>query len=215
MTSVEITAAAAALGAAGDIVSVCLAGEHVYAVLRVDEAEHQRRRAAGVGAVTDRLVLEAMAGLPRACPVSLDDLDPLTRSALALAPDGLVSYAADTVTRTWTPAVRLTAVLAQRSSIRSAIAAAAWFAPDTRRAVWAPDVSTFGGDVIEGARAMGVGLVAGATGAAVVWLQPAEPRVVLGPRHWRILEVAYDELLRLSPALPRTSSTPVLRRAGA
>lgn len=88
---------------------VSLLGIRVTAVATIDAAEHDRRQAAGCGAITDPALLDRLLGLPLGIPV----LAPLAWAETAAQPAGVIERDADdiTVTRRLAPPLSLEDVI--------------------------------------------------------------------------------------------------------
>lgn len=191
------------VGFTGHAVELDLAGERVAAFFEQAEAEVRRRREVGLGAVTDRVLLQALSQLPLGHRIPALALDAISRAALELAPAGVVQRSAQTFERVWQPAVRLTGIVACRNSLATAVRAAAWFAPDCSRVALAPVAS---GQVSERVVAEALELEVGVmfeTGDNLKLIRrPGRALVSPGPRHWRLVEQVFAAWTRSGHPVP-------------
>lgn len=186
------TVVAQALDMPGEVVGpVVFAGETFFAVLTIEPEEVARRTSQHLDAVTDRDVLDALAGLPLAHPVAWCDIGEWERLVLDAAAPGLVDERGGWVVRTWRPAVQVNGVLVANSQWAPAVTAASWFWCDARRAAIvdrAPQPRT---RAVREARHYGVGLVVDDSTHVDVLALPEPVSVVPDARHWRFLETCY------------------------
>lgn len=90
---------AAPFGFEGDLVrGVNWAGCRFDALVRPDFAEVDRRRSAGLGAVVDYGLMEALAALPLGCAINRSALHRDTSDRLQSAPPGIVEFDGDSIT---------------------------------------------------------------------------------------------------------------------
>jgi len=110
----------------------------LFAELEVDAREFERRRGVGLGAVTDRQVLQGLLSLPpdTALPVSL--LSSSARRALARMPAGVVEVRAAQVARLLRPALSLRSVGVMATSWAAGFGVVAEFASHCTRYVVVP-----------------------------------------------------------------------------
>src|SRR6476620_11920469 len=76
-----------------------IVGTRADAVIAVLESEHARRVAAGLGAVTDVWIIDALMNLPIGAPVPIDSLSAEGLSDLRRAPASVVDFSLSSVTR--------------------------------------------------------------------------------------------------------------------
>lgn len=115
-----------------DARTVNLPGGRALVISQVDESEALRRQAVGLGAVTDRPLLEALAGLPLGHPVRWETLDPLDQVQFDGAPTGCIEASPSTVTRWYTPVLNPQMFVAAADGLRS-VEQISLFAADGRR----------------------------------------------------------------------------------
>jgi hypothetical protein len=200
--------AAAVLGFAGDLVpGVRFATSTVTAVVRFDLAEVARREHAGVGAVTQYRLIEALAALPLEWPVPWADLDPIVAAVLDQGPPGIVRRTPRFVERVWRPAVAVTGVFTSATDWRRGLEAVGVFGPDAPRGLVLRVRPRDHDELLAAAERFGIGIVA--PDCHGEWQRLVDPARVHagdpGPRHWRFLEAVYAASLRSAtrPALPR------------
>jgi hypothetical protein len=185
------------------VLDVAHAGGLVDVLAVVDAAEHERRRAFGLTAVTDRLLLEALALLPAGVPFPADVVDPLQRVVLDGAARGVVEVVDDCYVRGWRPPCEL--------------AAAIVFAPT---ALWLGALELISTTVgladryivvrarpspalLERATKVGVGVVwdEGSDQSRIVTRPRRRPRR-LGVRRWTLQERVYERWLAVRATAP-------------
>ena len=187
--------AARRFGFDGDVVpGVGFAGTRVTAVVRPDDAEVRRREHLGLGAVLDFDLTERLADLPVDWPVPRGELDRATIRLLETAPPGVVDDTDTAVIRRWRPAVTVTGILLITGrQWRTGLANVSLFAPDAPRGIVVRQPLRDEQALLDEARDLGVGVIVPADGGR--WRLPVEPlrdkSYDLGPRHWRLLEIAY------------------------
>ncbi|WP_331757684.1 hypothetical protein OH736_45885 (plasmid) [Streptomyces sp. NBC_01650] len=106
--------------------------------LDIHDAEHERRRAAGLGVATGHGFggLDVLMTLPHGLPVPVADLTDHQRAYVQRAPAGLCTVAGQNVTRHVTRPCRVTlATVRTNSPTRMALDAASQFAPFCARQV--------------------------------------------------------------------------------
>jgi len=188
--------AARRFGFDGEVVpGVGFAGTSVTAVIRPDHAEVRRREQAGLGAVLDLDLTSRLADLPVDWPVPWHELDRTTIRLLETAPPGVVDNTGTAVIRRWRPAVTVTGVLAMSGpNWRAVLANVSLFAPDAPRGIVLRRPPRDAQVLSDEARELGVGVfVPRADGRDQLLVEPLRERSYdLGPRHWRLLEIAYQ-----------------------
>ena len=187
--------AARQFGFAGEVVpGVGFAGTRVTAVIRPDEAEVRRREQAGLGAVLDFDLTDRLADLPVDWPVPRDVLDRTTIQLLEAAPPGVVDDVDAAVIRRWRPAVTVTGILLVTGrQWRPGLANVSLFAPDAPRGLVLRQRPRDEQVLRDEAGELGVGvIVPDADGRHRLLVEPLHDKTYdLGPRHWRLLEIAY------------------------
>jgi hypothetical protein len=179
-------------GAALRVDGVRLLGVAVTAHAALSAAEHERRGAAGLGAVTDPALLDRLLDLPLATPVA----DPVTWAETADQPPGVVERGQDreTVVRLMEPPLAIDDVVVAAGPGRAsgAVADASLFAGFTRRWIAAapgpvPD------SVVLAAKLCGVGIL-DARGQVLVAAEPPAT-VTLDGWAWLLQERTYRRWL--------------------
>ena len=187
--------AARRFGFDGEVVpGVGFAGTRVTAVVRPDHVELRRREHEGLGAVLDFDLTDRLADLPVDWPVPRDELDSTTIQLLETAPPGVVEATGTAVIRRWRPAVAVTGILLVTGRRwRTALANVSLFAPDAPRGLVLQQRPRDEQVLRDEARELGVGvIVPDASGGWHLLVEPLRDKAYdLGPRHWRLLEVAY------------------------
>jgi hypothetical protein len=183
------------------------------ALVAIDVAEHERRRAVECEAVTNRRVLNALLDLPLDAPIPIGVIDPDHTAALAeLAPPGTVEWRGREVIRQLRPAAFVVAVLVDGRGWRRPLRRAAGYAQGYAQAVVMHDRRPRGFDTKAWeANFCGVGVWIRNRAGVEELLPPAtfRPRRI-GTTWWRFHETAYrrwlaqseDPALRLSAAQP-------------
>jgi hypothetical protein len=172
---------------------VWLLGVRVIAVARLSLAEHDRRSAAGLGAVTHPALLDRLLDLPAGQPVG----DPVVWAETSDLPEGIVDRGDDgyTVTRLLEPPLALDGVVvpAGRAGVLRAVQDASLFAGFTCRWV-ASTRRTIRQTALLEAQLCGVGLLDHA-GGVVLQAEPPQGRVV-DEWSWLLQERTYRCWLR-------------------
>lgn len=171
------------------------------AVVRLDIAEHERRRAAGLGDVPSLDVLDALMCVPEGVDVPVADLGPVTLSHLRRAPAGCVMWVNGgwALRRLAVMPLSVELVIVRSTSWRAAIRRAAAFSPFATRVVLLDRLPSSWPAGSFDAVACGVGVWANHDGAVVEYVAP-EPFQLrwVKPARWRFAERAYGEWLRSS-----------------
>jgi hypothetical protein len=177
------------------------AGEPVSAFCALDAREHGRRVSAGMAAVTDLAVLDALLALPLGMPVSASSLSARLRALLRKAPVGAVRYEqTDVVRLAYAPLqVRRVEVTVLRSW-RTALRRASQFSQYTQRVLVLDSVPRDVDDLTLQASFYGVGVVLGEQPEREQ-LVASQPFVVRrhSPARWAFAEECYGLLLRQMP----------------
>lgn len=192
-----------AIEAVGDVtelpaVSLAVDGTSVVAAFEVDPQEHDRRSAAGVGAVTSTAVLHGLWLIPSGIPVPAGCVPPVKRRRLRGAPH-FVAEGPSGFERLYSPPGVVRVVGFTRRDTTRAIERAAGFTPIVQRMVLTDRGAQASNRSIEAACEYGIGLVdiSGERTNLIV-----EPRAaVLGVPavyRWWIAELAYESWLQES-----------------
>jgi hypothetical protein len=183
---------------------VRLLGVLVIALARPSTAEHDRRSAAGVGPITDPVLLDRLLDLPAGQPVA----DSVVWAETSGLPAGIVDRGGDgnTVTRLLEPPLALDGVVvpAGRAGELRAVQEASLFAGFTWRWVTGRRPSIPVTAVLE-AQLCGVGLLAPG-GREVLQAEPPLRRTVDGWA-WLLQEKAYRSWLRAQAGLGGPAGT--------
>jgi len=177
-------------------VPVNLLGTPVTAWVALNAAEHRRREAIGLGAVTDPALLDQLLNLPLGIPVD----DPVAWAETAAQPDGVIRRRPDgrTVTRQLDSPLYIEAVVvaaAPGGDLR-AVQDASLFASYCHRWVAAARPAVAEAAVLE-AKLCGVGLL-GRSGEVLLRAgAPVDP--ITDGWTWTMREKAYRRMLRLRP----------------
>ena len=150
------------------------------AVVRLDLVEHHRRRAAGLGAVTDLSVLNALMNLPLNAAVPCADLGPSTRTLLDRAPAGCLQWpqGGQQVRRLVRPVARIPLVIVPAKTWRPGLRRAAAFEPFATRVVLLAQAPRRGGveSIAWEADVAGVGLW--------ITIPDGPPQEIVAPQRW-------------------------------
>jgi hypothetical protein len=168
-------------------------------VLTINEAEHERRRAAGVGGIPSLAVLDALMCLPAGVDVSTADLGDRCLARLREARPGCVEWlqGGRVVHRLAVPPVDVALVVVDATDWRTGLRRAAAFAPFAMRVVRLDRLPARWPEPAWEAVSAGAGIWAPADdGGVVEYVPPAEfvPRWVK-PARWRFQERAYSRWL--------------------
>lgn len=184
---------------------VLLLGVRVIALARLSLAEHDRRSAAGLGAVTNPVLLDRLLDLPAGQSVG----DPVVWAETSGLPGGIVDRGDDgyTVTRLLEPPLALDGVVVQagRAGVLRAVQDASLFAGFTWRWVASTGRTIRQTAVLE-ARLCGVGLL-DRDGGVVLQAEPPLGRVVDG-WSWLLQEQTYRCWLRAGQEQRRGEAGP-------
>jgi hypothetical protein len=185
--------AEAALGQPHAPQPVRLRGTAVRAVVRVERDEHLRRRAAGVGAVADRDLLEVLAALEPWAEHPLAQLAPRARRLLRAAPAGWVAVHDGRVVRVATAPARVDLVVVGDSQWRRGLKRAQRFGPYCSRTLFLSRLPRDPTELLLEAAYYGVGVSTSAD-ASVAPPAPFTP-LRSTAASWAFAESAYDQIL--------------------
>lgn len=195
-----------------------VAGGRGDALMRVSHGEHERRAAAGIAAVTDLQVLDALLGLPLGMPVRSSDLSDRERVVLRSAPPGVVEASDGSVRRVLEAPVEVGLVVVRSARFREGLVRASAFAPFAQRVLLLPARPKRAADVLWEADAAGIGVWVGEPEDAEQLVAPAPwRRRYVKAAGWRFAEQAYGAWLSATgrSAAPRDSPDRRVREAGA
>lgn len=169
-----------------------ITGGRADAFVRIDAAEHERRRQEKLKAVTPLWKLDLMLNLPFGEPVAVQSLDSDERWTLERMPKGTVQRGEGTVTRVCRPVAEVAAVVASGASLPKLLAQVAPFKRAAQRMVALDAIPDDFDEIGWQAKFHGVGVWA-LTGSEAVELIAADTfklRYYTGAR-WRVSEYAY------------------------
>lgn len=167
------------------------------AVVAVNTAEHDRRAAVGLGAVTNLALLDRLLCLPLGQWVRRVDLTDRERVELRRAPDGVVEVSDTGLRRVFAPAAAVPLVIVAAGSWRSGLRRTAAFAGYASRVLVLHGRHRQLGSKLWEADFFGVG-VWRATATGVEQLVAPEPwrQMYVKPAGWAFRERAYEQWLR-------------------
>lgn len=161
------------------------------ALIRVDMAEHERRTAVGLRALSC-VTVDAMFSLPLGCLIRWDDMDPHLARFLRRLPHGIVERNEHGVRRLVVPPVKVELVVVSGSSWSPGLRRAGSFAPFARRVMLLGQHRRIPKAGPQEADFWGVGVWRRTTGGIVELVPPAPWRQnYFNPAGWRFRERAY------------------------
>jgi hypothetical protein len=162
------------------------------ALLRVDAEEHERRVAAGLGAITDLWLLDRLLTLPLCETIQWADLADHDVDLFRRSHSGVVKRSAHGIRRLMVPAVDVSLVVVRQTRWRVGLRAAAAFEPFAQRVLLIPNPPRELSSVLWEADFLGVGIWTGTIDAPEQLLAPGpwKRRYVKGAG-WRFAERAY------------------------
>jgi hypothetical protein len=171
----------------------------VWMAYRPDQREWRRREACGLGPVTAWDLLDTLMDFPASMAVPVTSLDAAVRRRLTAAPQGVVRFGLQGVTRDVMPAVMPLLAIITARDWRTGLKSASRFANYCRRLIVAPDLGGSGETALAAAQLRGTGVAIGAEQARVL----LEPRPVPDweptPAWWRFCEQIYGQAVRAGP----------------
>jgi hypothetical protein len=172
----------------------------VWMTYRPDQREWRRREAYGLGPVVAWDLLDTLMDFPADMAVPIASLDPPVRRRLAAAPQGVVRFGQEGMTRTIVPAVTPLLAIITTRDWRNGLKSASRFANYCRRLIMAPDLGEGSEDVLAAAQLQGTGVAIGRAGQAQVLLEPRPvPDWEPTPAWWRFCEEIYGQAARAKP----------------
>lgn len=176
--------------------TVWVQGTWTVLSFRLDKDESDRRRAAGLGAITSPDILNFLLGLPTGKPVALEALTPAERSMLRTVPQGTILVNAGMVIRQAVPPLGVEMAMVPARSWRKGLERAGRFAPFCSRAMVLRTPPRDLDALRLEAGFYGIGVIVAAGGA--------EPDVLVAPARfrrnrftaagWRFLEEVYRQV---------------------
>lgn len=177
------------------VVRLDVDGVRMLATFEPDDEEHARRSRLDIGAVTSTALLHGLWLLPSGVTVPMDEVPDHKRSRLESARH-LVEVVDGCFERLYSPAgaVRIVAFGGTRTS--RSVQRAARFTPILQRFALCEGPARPSSNVLQAARAWGVGLVQYADGSATVLVTPPVAELgVPAVYRWWIAELAYSSWL--------------------
>lgn len=175
--------------------SVRLYGRRVDIVIRLDGAEIDRRRDAGIEALLDRDLMEALASLPYGIEVPWDSLDPVLHPVLDQAPEIVLRKSSTNVSRLYQPPLWVVGVLKRTRSWMRGLEAISLFAPHAPRGLIVMGDGSLN-ETLSNAHRIGVGIAHKARGSETKLLtRPSARYVRSGSAQWLFSEAVYSQLL--------------------
>lgn len=176
------------------------------AFVRIDEAEHQRRRQTGLGAITQLWMLDALMNLPLGQPVSVDGLTESEQWVLDRLPAGAAQRDGRWITRVCRPVSEIAAVVMWSPQWQGVLSRIAPFTRVAQRMIVLEQVPSDFEQLAWQARYQGTGVwAATANGATeLVRAEPVQHRY-FKPARWQVYESAYRAWLMTQPG-PAPSS---------
>lgn len=175
-----------------------LEGKEVVAAFDPDVSEHERRSAAGAGAVTSRALLHGLWLLPAGIPVPTAAIPERKRQHLRAA-GHFAQEDGECLERLYSPAGAVRAIAIAGADIERSVGQAIRFTPIVQRVVVADVTSQPSSAMLDLADRWGVGVVTAREDVCDVLRHPA-PAVVGVPAvyRWWLAELAYEGWLQQS-----------------
>lgn len=168
------------------------------AVVVRDDAEQDRRRQVGLGAVTSLWLLDAVMSLPLGMPVRISDISRTPWDDLRIAPTGVVAIDDGWVTRLLSPPLTVVAAVVRGTGWRRPLQRVGQFSPFAQRLIVLDKIPP--PRLMWEAQVAGVGVWTVEEGQPVELCAP-EPfkRRYWKPAGWRFTERAYAASLSARP----------------
>ncbi len=175
--------------------SVRLYGRQVDVVFRLHGAEIDRRSSAGIEALLDRDLMEALASLPHGSAVPWDSIDPVIHPLLDQAPEVLLHKNATHVERLYVPPLWIVGVVKRTRTWMQGLEAISLFAPHAPRGLVVMGDESLD-ETLSKAQRIGVGIAHKARGAQTKLLtRPSARYVRSGSTQWLFSEAVYGQWL--------------------
>jgi hypothetical protein len=183
-----------------------ITGGRADAFVRIDEAEHARRQACGMGAVPDLAVLNLLMDLPLGQPVDASSLTVSETWALQRTPVGAVMRDGRWVVRVGRPVADVVAVVAWGRKFNTLLNRVAPFSRLAARMVVLERVPADFDEIGWQARYLGTGVwtYTGGRASELIRADPVRPQYYK-PARWRFTEYAYRAWLVSSAAMRATT----------
>lgn len=175
--------------------SVRLYSRRVDVVIRLDHSEIDRRRDAGIEALPDRDLMEALTSLPHGIEVPWDSLDPVVHPVLDQAPEVVLRKNPTHVERLYRPPLWVVGVLKRTRSWMRGLEAISLFAPHGPRGLVVMGDGSLN-EMLSDAQRIGVGIAYKARGAETKLLtRPSARHIRSGAAQWLFSEAVYGQWL--------------------
>ena len=176
--------------------TVRLFGTTARVAYRTDEIEHARRRQAGLGHLESMELLDILMDLPDGTGVPIASVDAVSLRLLRSAPEGVVRFAASSVTRLVRPVVTPRLAVVHAREWHDGLERASRFAAYCPRLTVVPELPPDPEKVLAEASFYGIGVAVGARSAPTVVLEP-EPFLDWQPSvaWWHFTEQVYRHTL--------------------
>lgn len=193
----DVLLTAVGLGApASELVPISIDGTELLATIQIDQAEHARRKRAGVGAVTSTGVLHGLWMLPDAVPIPVSLLPSRKVERLRRVP-AHVAESEDTFTRSFSPAGVVSDLVFTGSEVARLVRRACRWTPIVRRHVISPAPGPMHPRTEAEAREWGIGVHR--LGGNGLTTELAASDALLGRPavyRWWLAEIAYESWLQ-------------------
>lgn len=179
----------------GDLIAGIQRHGHVAdVVVRWNQGQVAMRQDLGIGPVTDRDALMALAGLPHRVPIPWTEIDPVVAAVLDTLPSGLVRGAGATVERLYNPPLDITGVFKRTNRWTEAFEATTYLGRGSPRGV----VMTSRRDlerVSRSAQSVGIGIALDHGGDVETVVSPSRRYIRLDDLTWLTAELVYLQVL--------------------
>lgn len=152
--------------------TVRLFGATARITYRTDELEHARRCQSGLGHLNSMERLDILMDLPDGVGVPITSVGAASLSLLRSAPEGVVRFAASSVTRLVKPVVTPRLAVVRAREWRDGLERASRFAPYCPRLAVVPELPPDPAEALAEASFYGIGVAVGARSAPTVVLEP-------------------------------------------
>lgn len=185
---------------------VRLFGAAAGVAYRPNPSEITRRARAGLGAITQRDVLDVLMELPAGLPVNTASLTARDRRILRRAPHGVFEREPDHLVRRAVPPVSARFAVVAARTWRDGLAKAGRFAPFCARAILLPTPPDDIDDARMQASYYGIGLCVFTAGTLRMLVEPESyARQRHSAAHWWFAEQLYRQVAEPRVAVPRSA----------
>ena len=188
---------AAAFGFSEQLVEVGLSGGAVVLAVAVDEGEHERRAAAGLGAVVVWESLTALWEIPHSCSIQIPggEVGRWILDAVESVPDAFARHEGWGVLRLARPPVRFGGALSIGRTAERPLRKVTQVSALTEMGIAVLGGAAEDDPAVLDARLFGVGVAHVRSGEVEVESAPAAVPPTPGPFMWWVAEKAYEQLL--------------------